>query len=78
MLLQINDTKAKSITVVKVMMLEYEEASDTIKIWDMCDNIAMVKAKSAYDASSCVRSLFSNERATLNDAEIDWDHADNE
>ena len=76
MLLQINDTKNKSITVVSVMMFEYEEDSNKIKIWDMCDNTAIVTTKTAYDASLCVRNLFSNERASINDADIDWDNAE--
>ena len=73
MLLQINDKKAKTTTVVRVMMFERDDNSPNIKIWDMCDNIAVVTAKSAYDAESCIRNLFSNERATLTDAEIHWD-----
>ncbi len=76
MLLQINDTKNKTMTVVQVMMFEYETDSNKIKIWDMCDNVAMITAKTSYDASSCVRNLYSNERASINDADIDWDNAE--
>ena len=76
MLLQVNDTKNKTMTVVHVMMFEYETDSNKIKIWDMCDNTAIITTKPAYDASSCVRSLYSNERASINDADIDWDNAE--
>ena len=76
MLLQINDSKDKTLTVVQVMMFEYEEDSDKFKIWDLCDNTAIVQAKNSYDASSCLRSLYTNGRATLNDASINWDNSD--
>lgn len=74
MLLQVNDKKTT--TVVTVMMFEYEADTNKIKIWDMCDNVAIVTTKTPYDASSCVRSLFSNERASLNDADINWDNTE--
>ena len=60
----------------KLLWISKSERVSACQIWDMCDNTAIVTTKTAYDASLCVRNLFSNERASINDADIDWDNAE--
>ena len=72
MILQIQDSGDNITTVVNVMMVEHEEGSNQVKIWDYCDNIATVTAKNESDAERCVRNLYSGGRAQI-DARIDWE-----
>ena len=72
MLLKIVDPVDKTITIVKVMMLELEENSNQMKIWDYCDNVATLTAKAESDLEYCARNLYSSNRAEIT-ATVDWE-----
>jgi len=76
MKLKVTDKVEKLTNVIEISNVEYSEGDTAFRIWDTIGDMALVKCKSVREAEDCVRDLWRADRAELLDAEVDWDHDD--
>lgn len=63
MLLKVTDPRDGSTTILQVTMIDYEERSSELKIWDSFNNSAIVRMEDDRNVLSCANYLFENGKA---------------
>ena len=76
MKLKVTDKVEKLTNIIEISNVEYSEGDSAFRIWDSIGDMALVKCKSVSEAEHCIECLWTCDRAELLNAEVDWDHDD--